>query len=77
MPKMTEREKLAELERRQRRIEDEIATARLAVRARYAGIVSELSIECLSEREFREILSQALRTGGPAALTALKALPSS
>jgi len=75
MPKLTEREKLADLESRQRKLAQELANARQALRARYAAIVPELGIERLTEREFRDLLTQAIRAGGPAALAALKPLP--
>lgn len=72
MPKMSERERLADLETRQRRIADEVEEARRAVRGRYAAIVAELPVEGLSEREFRDLLGIAIRVGGAAALAALK-----
>jgi len=75
MPKMTERERLADLEARQRRISDEIEAARLTLRNRYAAIVTDLPIETLSERDFRDILTQCLRVGAAASVAALKALP--
>jgi hypothetical protein len=75
MPKLTERERLADLETRQRKLAEDVEDARHAVRARYAVIVAELPVERLSEREFRDILSHAIRAGGPATLAALKALP--
>jgi len=74
MPKMTERERLAELETRQRKMNEDVATARRAVRERYAVMVSEMPVERLTEREFRDVLTQVVRVGGDAALAALKGL---
>ncbi|MDB5581542.1 MAG: hypothetical protein JWR80_6718 [Bradyrhizobium sp.] len=75
MPKLTERERLADLESRQRKLAQELDDARKALRARYATIVPELRVERLTEREFRDLLTLAIRAGGPAALAALKPLP--
>lgn len=75
MPKMTERERLAELEARQHKIADEVETARHELRCRYATIVTELPVERMSEREFREVLTQFLRAGAGPAMAALRALP--
>jgi hypothetical protein len=74
MPKLTERERLSDLETRQRKLQDEIEAARSALRSRYAAIVTEMPVETLIEREFRDILQQAIRVGGPAAVQALKSL---
>lgn len=75
MPKMTERDRLADLEARQRKIVEEVENARQALRERYAGIAAEAPIERLGEREFRDIVTHAIRAGGPASVQALKALP--
>lgn len=75
MPKMTERERLADLEARQRKVAEEVETARRALRCKYASTVLDMPIEALSEREFRDVLAYAIRVGGTAALVALKALP--
>lgn len=75
MPKMTNRERLAKIEADQRKLADEAETVRRAVRANYGSLVQELAIETLSEREFRDILTQAIRAGGQASIAALKALP--
>jgi hypothetical protein len=39
---------------------------------KYASIISDLEIERLSEKEFRDILAQAIRVGGAACIAALK-----
>ena len=75
MPKMTERDRLADLETRQRKLTEDLETARRALRGKYAAMVNDVPIETLTEREFRELLMQAIRVGGGATLTALKKLP--
>lgn len=75
MPKMTERDRLADLEARQRKMNDELENARRALRGKYAAMIAEMPVEKLTEREFRELLTQAIRVGGGAALTAIKGLP--
>ena len=75
MPKMTERERLAKIEADQRNLAQEAETVRRGLRAHYGRLASELAVERLSEREFRDVLGQAIRVGGGAALAALKALP--
>ncbi|WP_293985254.1 hypothetical protein [Sphingobium sp.] len=75
MPKMTERDRLADLEARQRKMNDELKNARRALRGRYAAMIAEMPVEKLTEREFRELLTLAIRVGGGAALTAIKGLP--
>lgn len=75
MPKLSDRDKLAELVERQKKVGDEIAETRQRVRARYAEIVVGLAVEDLSEREFRELLTVTLKVGGASALAALKSLP--
>ena len=75
MPKMTERDRLADLEARKRKMNDELKNARRALRGRYAAMIAEMPVEKLTEREFRELLTQAIRVGGGAALTAIKGLP--
>jgi len=74
MPKMTDRDRLADLEARQRKIAEEVESARRCIRERYAVIVAETGVENFAEREFRDILTHALRAGGPAAVQALKSL---
>lgn len=75
MPKMTDRERLADLEARQRKMVEEVEKTRRALRGKYADIVPELAVETLTEREFRDLLVAAIRVGGLAAIAALKALP--
>lgn len=75
MPKMTERERLADLEARQRKVAEEVESARRALRDRYAGMVTDLPIEAMSERDFKDLLTHAIRVGGSQALAALKTLP--
>jgi hypothetical protein len=74
MPKMTERERLAKIEADQHNLAREAETVRRGLRAHYGKLVTELPIERLSEREFRDLLGQAIRVGGRAAITALKGL---
>jgi hypothetical protein len=75
MPKMTDRERLAELEARQRKMGEEVEKTRLALRRKYAALVSDLAVEQLTEREFRDVLAAAIRVGSAGALAALKRLP--
>ncbi|RXR30837.1 hypothetical protein [Sphingobium fluviale] len=77
MPKMTDRERLADLEARQRKMGEEVEKARRALRGKYAAIVPELAVETLTEREFRDLVVAAIRVGGAAAIAALKPLPES
>jgi len=73
MPKMSERERLADLEARQRKVGDEIVEVRKALRGRYAAITLDLAVESLTEREFRELVAQGIRLGGAASIAALQA----
>lgn len=75
MPKLNDREKLADLDKRQRQLATEAESVRRNLRARYGSLLADLPVESLSEREFRDLLAQAIRTGGAPAITALKALP--
>jgi|32_taG_2_1085360.scaffolds.fasta_scaffold41676_3 hypothetical protein len=75
MPKKSERERLADLEARQRKVAGDVENARRALRGKYAAIVPELGVETLTEREFREIVELAIRAGGTASVAALKPLP--
>lgn len=75
MPKLNERERLADLESRRRKLDDEVENARRALRGKYAALVPDLAVEKLTEREFREVLAQAIRAGGSSSVAALKGLP--
>lgn len=75
MPKLTDRERLAELEQRKRKIAEEIEQTRVALRGKYAAIISELEVESLTERDFRDLISLAIKAGSVASIQALKALP--
>ena len=75
MPKKSERERLADLEARQRKVAEDVENARRALRGRYASIIGELAVEELTEREFRELVGLAIRSGGEAAVGAPKSLP--
>lgn len=76
MPKMTERERLAKIEADRNRLAEEADTVRRALRASYGAIVADLAVETMTEREFRDLLTHAVRAGGSASIAALKALPS-
>lgn len=75
MPKMTDRERLADLEQRQQKLAQELDQTRRALRGKYAAIVPDLAVEDFTEREFRDLLAHALRAGSVASVAALKALP--
>lgn len=75
MPKQSERERLVDLESRRRKLDDEVEAARRTLRGKYAAAVTELEVERLTEREFRDLVVQAIRAGGSPSLAALKALP--
>jgi len=75
VPKLTDREKLTELEQRKRKIAEEIEQTRMTLRGKYAAIVAELEVETLTEKEFRDLITLAIKAGSAASLQALKALP--
>jgi hypothetical protein len=77
MPKMTDRERLAKIETDQRLLADEADTVRRSLRAHYGQLVADLPVERLTERDFRDLLLQAVRVGGGTAVHALKGLPGS
>ena len=72
MPKLNDRERLGELEARQRKLTEELEAARRSVRDRYAAMIGDIAVETVSDREFRDILAHAVRVGGPASISALK-----
>src|SRR3546814_16614292 len=74
MPKMTERERLVKIEADQQNLAREAETVRRGLRTQYGKLVTELPVERLSEREFRDVIGQAIRVGGSAAIAALKGL---
>ena len=74
MPKMSERERLADLEARQRKVGDEIVEVRRTLRGRYGAIVLDLAVETLTEREFRDLLTLGIRLGGATSVAALTSL---
>lgn len=71
MPKMSDRERLNELEDKQRKLGEEIGQVRRALRGKRGSIVLDLAVETLTEREFRDIVVHAIRLGGAAAIAAL------
>lgn len=75
MPKMSERERLSDLEARQRKVSEEIVAVRRTLRGKYATIIFDLAVETLSEREFRDVLIHAIRLSGAASLAAPAPLP--
>ena len=77
MPKMTDRERLAKIEADRRKLGDEADAVRQSLRASYGTIAAEFAVETLTEREFRDLLTHAIRAGGTASIAALKSLPSS
>src|SRR3546814_18327441 len=74
MPKMTERERLVKIEADQQNLAREAETVRRGLRTHYGKLVTELPVERLSEREFRDVNGKAIRVGGRAAIAALKGL---
>lgn len=77
MPRMTDREKLAKLEADQRNLAQEAEAVRKTLRSHYGEIAGDLAVETLSEREFKDVLTLAIRIGGTKAVAALKAVPAS
>ncbi|HUD91741.1 hypothetical protein [Sphingobium sp.] len=74
MPKLNDRDRLADLEARQSKIAQEILDARRALRGKYASILNDMEVEKLSEKDFRDLVQHAIRVGGPASITALKGI---
>lgn len=78
MPKMSERERLADLVEKRQKIADEIETTQKRLRERYGAIVTALPVEGIAEKDFREAIGLLLKLGGPPAVAAMKtALPKS
>jgi len=75
MPRMTDRERLAKIEADQRTLSLEADAVRRSVRAHYGAMIADLAVETLTEREFRDLLNQAIHVGGQCAIAALKLLP--
>lgn len=75
MPKMTDRERLAKIDSDQKKLAEEAETVRRQLRTHYASLTSDIPVERLSEREYKDVLAHAIRAGGAAAVAALKALP--
>jgi hypothetical protein len=75
MPKLSGRDRLADLEERQRKVTEEVEIARRDLRGKCLDQLKDLPVEKLGDREFRDLVSHAIRVGSPGALTALKALP--
>lgn len=73
MPKMSDREKLADLAAKSRKIEEEIETTRQRMRERYSAIVTALPVENYAERDFRDAVGLLMKLDAPAAIAALKA----
>lgn len=76
MPKMTDRERLAKIEADQHRLTEEADRVRRTLRASYGAIVAELAVETMTEREFRDLITQAIRVGAGTSIAALRPLPS-
>ncbi|BBD03365.1 MULTISPECIES: hypothetical protein [Sphingobium] len=74
MPKMNDRERLAKLMTDQQRLSQETQAVRRSLRAQYGALAADMEVETLTEREFRDLINEAIRVGGPAAIAALKAL---
>jgi hypothetical protein len=74
MPKMNDRERLTKLESDQQKLALEAETVRRSLRAHYGALTADIAVEELTEREFRELLSHAIRIGGSQAIAALKPL---
>jgi hypothetical protein len=77
MPKMSDRERLADLAEKSRKLAEEMEMTR-RVRERYGAIVTALPVESIGEREFREAVGLLVKLDGQTAIAALKAaLPKS
>lgn len=74
MPKKNDRERLAKIEADQFILAEEAKAVRTSLRAQYGVLVADLAVERLSERDFKDLITQAIRLGGTASVAALKAL---
>ena len=75
MPKLNDRDKLAQQDATLKRLQAEIADTQKRVRAHYAEILHELPVEHLTDREFKDLIGHAVRAGGGASIVALQVLP--
>jgi hypothetical protein len=71
MPKMSDRERLSDLELRHRRMSEEIVEVRRSLRGKFAAIILDLPVETMTEKEFRALLTHAIRVGVATAIAAL------
>ncbi len=72
MPKMSTRERLTKIESDQKMLAEEAENVRRTLRQSYGLICADLPVEHLSEREFRDVVTHAIRLGGTSAISALK-----
>ena len=67
MPKLTDRDRLADLEARHRKMADEVEKTRRALRGKYAAQVLDIPVERLTERVTRmEVRCEPSTLGGAA-----------
>ena len=73
MPKSTDRERLAELEEKHRKLREDVERTRREVRSKAAKAIETLPLEQVDERELKEAVALVLRVGGAASIALLKA----